>query len=68
MLKELGVLAGGVFLGALTAEIISRKCPDAGNRLLAKTREIAANVKESFNAGYANAMRAQDDAESVPVR
>ena len=55
MLKSFGILIGGIFVGAVGAEFIRRKCPDALNKLYAKTREAASGAKEAFVNGYSNA-------------
>ncbi len=55
MLKSLGILIGGVFVGAVSVEVVRRKCPDALDKLYAKTREVASEVKEAFKNGYKNA-------------
>ena len=55
MLKSLGILIGGVFVGAVSIEVIRRKCPDALDKLYTKTREVASEVKEAFKNGYEKA-------------
>ena len=55
MLKSLGILIGGVFVGAVSVEVVRRKCPDALDKLYAKTREVASEVKEAFKNGYEKA-------------
>ena len=52
MLKSLGILIGGVFVGALGVEVIRRKCPDALDKFYKKTRETASEIKEAFKNGY----------------
>ncbi len=63
MFKSLGILIGGIFVGAVGAEIIRKKYPKAMNRVYAKTCEITSVVKEAFKKGYANAMQSQQAAE-----
>ena len=63
MFKSLGILIGGVFVGAVGAEIIRKKYPKAMNTVYAKTCEITSGVKEAFKKGYANAMQSQQAAE-----
>lgn len=63
MVKSLGILIGGVFVGAVSAEIIRKKYPKAMNNVYAKTCEITSGVKEAFKKGYANAMQSQQAAE-----
>jgi len=55
MLKSLGILLGGVFVGAVSVEVVRKKCPDALDKLYAKTREVASEVKEAFKNGYEKA-------------
>ena len=52
MLKSLGILIGGVFIGAVSVEVVRRMCPDALDKLYARTREIASEAKEAFKNGY----------------
>jgi len=63
MIRSLGILIGGVFVGAVCAEIIRKKYPKAMNDVYAKTCEITSGVKEAFKKGYANAMQSQQAAE-----
>ena len=63
MIKSLGVLIGGIFVGAVGAEIIRKKYPKAMNNVYAKTCEITSGVKEAFKKGYASAMQSQQAAE-----
>lgn len=55
MLKTLGILIGGVFIGAVSAEVVRRKYPDTMDKLKAKTCQIASEAKEAFKNGYQNA-------------
>jgi len=55
MLKSLGILIGGIFVGAVAAEIIRKECPDALDKLQSKAREVGAGVKEAFKKGYDSA-------------
>jgi len=63
MIKSLGILIGGIFVGAVGAEIIREKYPKAMNDVYAKTCEITSGIKEAFKKGYANAMQSQQAAE-----
>ena len=63
MVKSLGILIGGIFVGAVGAEIIRKNYPKAMNSVYAKTCEITSGVKEAFKKGYANAMQTQQAAE-----
>jgi len=62
MLKSLGILIGGVFVGAVGVEVVRRKCPDALDKLYAKAREVASEVKEAFKNGYKNASQTKSAA------
>ena len=55
MLKSLGILIGGVFVGAVSVEVVRKKYPDALDKLYARTREIAYEAKEAFKNGYRKA-------------
>ena len=57
MIKSLGILIGGVFVGSVGIEIIHRKYPDALDKMCTKTREITSGIKEAFKNGYKNAAR-----------
>ncbi len=57
MVKSLGILIGGIFVGAVGAEIIRKEYPKVMNRVCAKTCEITSGIKEAFKKGYANAMQ-----------
>jgi len=63
MFKELGVIVGGIFIGAVGVEVLRKKCPGTLDKLYAKTREIPSEVKEAFRKGYENASRSQQSAE-----
>ena len=56
MIKSLGVLIGGIFVGAVGAEILRKKYPETLNKLCSKTCDITSGVKEAFKKGYSNAM------------
>jgi len=60
MIKGLGILIGGIFIGAVGVEVVRKKYPDALDKLYARTREVASEAKESFRRGYENAMRPQE--------
>jgi len=64
MVKSLGVLIGGIFVGAVGAEILRKKCPDILDKLCTKTCEITSGIKESFKKGYDNAMQSQQVAKT----
>jgi len=57
MLKSLGILMGGIFVGAIGVEILRKKSPETLDKFSAKTREITSGVKEAFKKGYENAMQ-----------
>lgn len=63
MVKSLGILIGGIFVGAVGAEIVRKKYPKAVKSVYAKTCEITSGVKEAFKKGYANAMQSQQAVE-----
>ena len=55
MLKGLGILIGGVFVGAVSVEVVRRKCPDTLEKLYSKTHEVVSEVKMAFKNGYEKA-------------
>ena len=55
MLKSLGILIGGVFVGAVSAEVVRKKCPDAMDKLRAKAHQVTSEAKKAFKNGYHNA-------------
>ena len=57
MLKTLGILIGGIFVGAVGVEVINKKYPETINKICAKTREVVSEVKEAFSNGYHNATK-----------
>jgi hypothetical protein len=63
MVKSLGILIGGIFVGAVGAEILRKKYPETLNKLCARACEIKSGVKEAFKKGYENAMQSQQAAE-----
>ena len=65
MFKEFGILLGGIFVGAVTAEILRKKCPDVGGKLRTKICNVSSGVKDAFKAGYENATKHHQAAEAV---
>ncbi|MFC1675462.1 hypothetical protein ACFL3G_00190 [Planctomycetota bacterium] len=63
MLKDLGILLGGVFVGAVAAEVIRKKCPALGDKLHTKICNVTSGVKEAFKAGYENATQPRQTVE-----
>ena len=64
MFKELGIMIGGIFVGAVGVELIRKKYPDALDKLYTKTREITLEAKEAFKKGYENAGWSRQTARS----
>ncbi len=53
MFKSVGILAGGIFIGAVGAEIVRRACPSCGlNGIWAKAGDFARASGEAFMDGY----------------
>ena len=65
MLKNLGILLGGVFVGAVAAEIIRKKCPDVGEKLCTKICNVTSGVREAFKTGYENATQPRQATETI---
>lgn len=55
MLKSLAILIGGVFVGAVSIEVVRKKYPDTVDKLYAKARQITSEAKEAFKNGYQDA-------------
>jgi hypothetical protein len=55
MLKSLGVLIGGVFVGAVGVEVVNRKYPEAVNKMQEKVRQLTSEAKKAFKNGYKSA-------------
>ena len=52
MFKDIGILLGGVFVGAVVMEVVRKKCPDAGAKICSKVSSAGQGLKEAFKAGY----------------
>ena len=52
MLKGLGMLAGGIFIGAVGAEILRGSCPGGLDKLYAKISGLGSAAKVAFMEGY----------------
>jgi len=63
MVKSLGILIGGIFVGAVGAEILRKKYPETLDKLCTETCEITSRVKEAFKKGYESAMQPQQAAK-----
>ena len=63
MLKSLGILIGGVFIGAVGVEVVRNKYPESLDKLYAKICETASGAKEAFKKGYADAVQTQQTAQ-----
>jgi len=59
MLKTLGILLGGVFVGAVGAEVVHRKCPDTLDKVRTRTRKAISDAKEAFRNGYKTATQSK---------
>lgn len=74
MVKSLGVVLGGIFVGAAGVEVLRRKAPNALDGLYSGVRKTASGVveklsdaasgaKEAFWEGYERATGPQEAAE-----
>ena len=64
MIKSLGIVIGGIFIGAVGIEIIHKKYPKAmvkfykkAGKMTSGAKEVCREAKEAFKAGYENAAR-----------
>lgn len=63
MLKTVGAIAGGVFVGALVMEIVRTKCPDTLDKFYAKLGSLSTAIKRGFLEGYRSTAKASESAE-----
>lgn len=63
MLKDFGILLGGVFVGAVVMEIVRKKCPNAGAKFSSKVGGAGKGLKEAFKAGYESVKQTSAPAE-----
>ena len=59
MFKSLGILLGGIFIGAVGVEVVRRKYPEGLSRLSSSVWDAASKAKEAFVNGYKNATEAK---------
>lgn len=48
----LGILLGGMFVGAVGTEVLRRKYPDCMDKLCAKVKQATSAAKQAFKEGY----------------
>lgn len=64
MLKTLGVLVGGLFVGAVAMEIVHKKYPDGLDKFYSKAGDLAGRMKEGFKEGYQSVTKPKVPAEA----
>jgi hypothetical protein len=52
MVKALGILLGGMFVGAVGTEVLRRKYPGCMDKLSAKVKQATSAAKQAFKEGY----------------
>ena len=64
MVKSIGFLIGGIFVGAVGMEIVHKRCPKAIDKLYKKSCEVSSaakqacmEAKEAFIKGYRGAVQ-----------
>jgi hypothetical protein len=62
MIKSLGILVGGIFVGAVGAEILRKKYPETLDKLCSKACGITSGAKEAFKNGYDKATKSKQTA------
>ncbi len=62
MIKTFGVIIGGIFVGAVGAEIIRQKYPKSLSKAYTKTCELASEAKSAFVNGYKKVTQGGDAA------
>ncbi len=60
MLKGLGILVAGIFVGAMGAEVFRKTHPDALDKLYVKVEGLTDAAKEAFMEGYHGALGTQE--------
>jgi len=60
MLKSLGALLGGIFVGAVGVEIVRAKYPEALDGLYSKARQVTDEAKAAFMNGYLSAVKPKE--------
>jgi len=63
MLKTLGVIVGGIFVGAVAVEVLRAKCPNKLDTLYTKVSDLATGIKEGFREGYRSTSKSSESAE-----
>lgn len=62
MARTLGILIGGIFVGAVAMEVIHGKYPEGLGRLYASIRERTAKARQAFVNGYRSATQSGEAA------
>ena len=65
MLKGLGFLASGIFIGAVGMEIIRKKYPECLDKLYATVNRVTAKAQKAFMEGYYSALKGKEPAGAV---
>ena len=52
MFKTLGIVAAGMFAGAIAMQIVHEKCPDCLDKFNTKVGDLADGLREEFKKGY----------------
>ena len=65
MLKGLGILASGIFVGAVGMEIIHKKYPEGLDRLHVAMNELTVKVRGAFMDGYCSAVKPGETASAA---
>ena len=60
MFKGLGILVGGIFIGAVGAEVVRKACPGGFDKLYASVGQLANAAREAFVEGYQDATGGSD--------
>lgn len=52
LLKTFGIVAAGVFAGAIVMQIVHERCPDCLDKFHTKVGDLAHGFREEFKKGY----------------
>lgn len=57
MLRTLGVVIGGMFVGAVAVEVLRKKYPDGTEKLYSKVNEFGSGIKQGLKDGFHRATK-----------
>lgn len=64
MIKTLGAVVGGLFVGAVVMEIIHKKYPNSLEKFYSAAGDLVDGMKEGFKDGYQSMTQSEEPAEA----